>query len=90
MLALAARASADGKTVIYAAAWDGGPSRIYLASPGNPEARDLDLPADSRLLSLSSKGDVAFLARPFGIDGSGTLARNSVSGGQTRELLESV
>ncbi len=84
-----ARFSPDWKDVIYSASWDGGPSRIYLAHPGNPESRDLQLP-DSRLLAVSSKGDLAFLVGPFFPDGSGTLARSSIAGGQTRELLERV
>jgi Tol biopolymer transport system component len=76
--------------VIYAATWDGGPSRIYLVTPGNPESRDLQMQDNSQLLSVSSRGDLAFLVGPFAPDGGGTLARNSVSGGQTRELLEQV
>ena len=86
----AARFTPDGQSVVYAAAWDGGPSRIYLATPGTPESRDLQLPPESRLLSVSSKGDLAFLVGPFGIDGSGTLQRSSISGGQMRDLLEGV
>jgi Tol biopolymer transport system component len=85
-----ARFAPDGQSVVYAAAWDGGPTRIYLATPGAPESRDLQMPADSRLLSVSSKGDVAFLVGPFGIDGSGTLQRSPISGGQMRDLLEGV
>jgi eukaryotic-like serine/threonine-protein kinase len=85
----AARFAPDGQQVIYAASLDGGPSHIYLATPGNPEARDLELP-ESHLLSVSSKGDLAFLVGPFTPDGFGTLARSSIAGGQTRELLERV
>jgi Tol biopolymer transport system component/predicted Ser/Thr protein kinase len=86
----AARFAPDGQSVIYAAAWDGGPTRIYLATPGVPESRDLQMPAESRLLSVSSKGDLAFLVGPFGKDESGTLQRSSISGGQMRDLLEGV
>jgi Tol biopolymer transport system component/predicted Ser/Thr protein kinase len=86
----AARFGPDGQSVIYNAAWDGGLTRTYLATPGAPESRDLQMPADSRLLSVSSKGDLAFLVGPFGIDGSGTLQRSSISGGQMRDLLEGV
>jgi Tol biopolymer transport system component len=86
----AARFTPDGQSVVYKAAWDGGPSRIYLATPGSPESRDLEMPPDSGLLSVSSKGDLALLIGPFGKDGSGTLVRSSISGGQTRRLLEGV
>ncbi len=85
----AARFAPDGQQMIYAASWDGGPNHIYLATPGNPEARDLGVP-ESELLSVSSKGDIAFLVGPFSPDGRGTLARSSIAGGQTRELLENV
>src|SRR5262249_26964389 len=84
-----ARFSPDWKSVVYSASWDSEPSRIYLANAGNPESRDLDLPG-TRLLAVSSKGDLAFLQGPFTPDGFGTLARNSISGGQTRQLLEKV
>ena len=84
----AARFTPDGQSVVYSAAWDGGPNRIYLATPGAPESRDLQMPAESRLLSVSSRGDLAFLVGPFGIDGTGTLQRSSISGGQMRGLLE--
>ncbi len=82
--------TSDGQNVIYAANWDGGPGRVYLATPGNPESRDLMMPENSQLLSLSGAGDLALLVGPFDPDGSGTLARNSITGGQTRELLEHV
>ncbi len=83
-----ARFSPDWKDVVYTAAWDEDPPGIYLSHPGNPESRDLDI--KGKLLAISSKGDLAFLVGPFTPDGFGTLARNSISGGQTRELLENV
>ncbi len=85
----AARFSPDWQDVVYTADWDGGPSRIYQSHPGSPESRDLDLP-DSRLLAVSSKGDLAILQGPFTPEGFGTLARNNIAGGQTRQLLENV
>jgi len=86
----AARFSSDGQNVLYAASWDGGPNRIYLGTPGSPESRDLQMPDNGQLLSVSSKGDLALLVGPFGKDGSGTLAQNSVTGGRMRPLLEDV
>jgi Tol biopolymer transport system component len=86
----AARFSPDGQNIIYAAAWDGGPTRLYFASPGSPEARDLGAPPNSRLLAISSKSDLALLAGPFNPDDSGTLTRTSIGGGQSRGLLENV
>ena len=86
----AARFNPGAESVIYQAAWEGGPNRVYLVTPGNPESRDLELPPGSRLLSVSSKGDVALLIGPFDKSGAGTLARGSVAGGAPRELLEHV
>ena len=85
-----ARFTGDGRNVVYAASWDGNPFRVYLASPGNPEARDLDLPNGSMLAAVSSKDDLAILTGPFGQDGAGTLLKSSLSGGQMRPLLENV
>jgi len=79
-----------GDAVIYTANWEGGPGRTYLVTPGNPESRDLMMPENSQLLSVSAANDLALLVGPFDPDGSGTLARNSITGGQTRELLEHV
>lgn len=77
-----------GDAVVYTANWEGGPGRTYLVTPGNPESRDLMMPENSRLLSATPGGDLALLVGPFHPDGSGTLARSSVTGGQARELLE--
>jgi eukaryotic-like serine/threonine-protein kinase len=85
-----ARFSSDGRSVLYAAAWDGGSNHVYLVTPGNPESRDLQMPDGGQLLSVSAKNDLALLVGPFGKDGSGTLAQNAVTGGQTRPILEDV
>jgi eukaryotic-like serine/threonine-protein kinase len=85
-----ARFAPDGHSVVYAASWDSGPGHIYLAIPGDPESRDLNLPEDSRLLAVSANSELAFLHPPFAGDDSGTLARGSISGGQMRPWLEGV
>jgi dipeptidyl aminopeptidase/acylaminoacyl peptidase len=86
----AARFAPDGQNVIYAADWDDEPGRLYFGTPGNPESRDLGAPPDSRLLAVSSKGDILLLKGPFTPDGAGTLASATVAGGQSRGLLENV
>ena len=86
----AARFTPDGEHVVYSAGWDGGPAKLYLGTPGNPESRDMEAPPNSHLLGVSSKGDLALLVGPFHPDETGTLARGSVAGGQVRELLEHV
>jgi Tol biopolymer transport system component len=85
-----ARFTPDGRNVVYSANWDGAPGRVFLAIPGNPESRDLDLPNGSVLLGVSSKEEIAFLMGPYTIDGAGTLSRSSISGGQMRPWLDDV
>ncbi len=85
-----ARFSSDGRSVVYAAYWDSSPGHIFLANPGDPESRDLGLPDDSKLLSVSVNGEVAFSHPPFADDATGTLIRGSLSGGQMRPWLEGV
>jgi Tol biopolymer transport system component len=85
-----ARFTPDGENVVYEAEWDGDPSRLYVSTPGAPESRPLDTPPNSRLLAVSSKGDLALLRGPFTPDGLGTLARASLHGGPPRALLENV
>lgn len=86
----AGRLMPDGRSVVYEASWDGGPPHLYLGTVGSPDARDLNAPPDSRLLAVSSQSDLALLAGPFNPDGSGTLTRTSLAGGQTRGLLDNV
>ncbi|MGA8030535.1 MAG: protein kinase [Bryobacteraceae bacterium] len=86
----AARFTSDGRNIVYAANWDGTHSSIYLTVPGSAESRDLNLPADAELMSVSSKEEIAFLTAPFGDYGTGTLAVGSISGGQMRPMLEGV
>jgi eukaryotic-like serine/threonine-protein kinase len=79
-----ARFSADGRNIIYEASWEGAPSRIFLAVPGSPEARDLGIPPASSLMAVSSKEEIAYT------DESGNLMLGSVSGGQMRPLRDHV
>jgi serine/threonine protein kinase len=79
-----ARFTPDGRNVIFAARWEGQPNRVFLAVPGSPESRDLGLPDGCRILSVSSKDELAFLSP------SGALERMSIAGGQMRPLLDDV
>jgi WD40 repeat protein len=54
----AARFTADGNTIVYSAAWDGGDFRLYSTRPDSPESTPLALP-DAMLLAVSSHGDLA-------------------------------
>ncbi|HSP16793.1 MAG TPA: protein kinase [Thermoanaerobaculia bacterium] len=88
-----ARFAPDGRTVLFAAAWDAEPLRIFMKRPEADDVVPLDLPP-ADLLSVSRSGELAILvdarrAVPFGTT-IGTLARISMIGGAPRRLVESV
>src|SRR5580704_11126970 len=77
---------APGDTVVYSAEWDGTPSTLFSAQPGNREAQSLALPS-ARVLAISPRGEMAIL---LGGEDVGTLARVPYGGGAPREVLEGV
>jgi len=77
---------APGETVVYSAEWDGSPSTLFSAQPGNREARTLELPS-ARVLAISPRGEMAIL---LGGEDVGTLARVPFGGGSPRQVLEGV
>jgi serine/threonine protein kinase/Tol biopolymer transport system component len=77
---------APGDTVVYSAEWDGTPSALFSAQPGNREAQPLALPS-ARVLAISPRGEMAIL---LGGEDVGTLARVPFGGGAPREVLEGV
>ena len=77
---------APGDTVVYSAEWDGSPSTLFSAQPGNREAQPLALPS-ARVLAISPSGKMAIL---LGGEDVGTLARVPFGGGAPREVLEGV
>ncbi len=89
---LQARFAPDGRTVIYGAAWEGDPGRLFSTRPESPESSALTLP-DAEILSISRTGQMAIsLERRWAgrFIWSGTLAQVPLSGGAPRELLENV
>src|SRR5437867_3844465 len=87
-----ARFSPDGNSIYYAAAWDGNPVDVYVASRDDPGARSLGVSGDP-LLAVSRKGDLAILTHAqylYQFSYVGTLALLPPSGGSPRELLENV
>ena len=85
-----ARFAPDGQTVVYSAAWEGEPARLYATRAGSVESRRLQLP-DARLLAVSSTSELAILiGRQSVWTPTGTLARVPLEGGAPRELLEDV
>ncbi len=86
-----ARFTPDGKTVVYGAAWDGQPIRIFLTQLGSQESTAVSLP-DADVLAVSRNGELAIsLGHTYlGWMGAGTLARAPMLGGGARALLENV
>ena len=87
-----ARVAPDGQTIVYGAAWNGGPIQIYSTRPEIPESVPLPLPP-ANVLAISPSGEMAISlgARPAGAFlTAGTLARSTLAGGGPREILESV
>jgi Tol biopolymer transport system component len=87
-----ARFAPDGRTVVFGAAWDGAPIRVFVAQPGSPEPQRAELP-DADVFSVSASGEMALcVGRRFRslFEASGTLARAPIGGRAPREVLEAV
>jgi eukaryotic-like serine/threonine-protein kinase len=88
-----ARFAPDGQTILYSAAWDGSPPRIYSMRPEGRESTALPLPS-GLLCDVSSRGELAMLLEPsFEYNlyfPRGTLATVPLSGGSPREVLADV
>ena len=81
-----AKFAPDGRTIIYAAAFEGGPTELYSTQPGGPESRPLGL--EARINSVSSRGELAVLLDRPGREP--VLARVPIGGGAPRPVLENV
>jgi hypothetical protein len=86
-----ARFTPDGQSIIYGAAWNGQPLKIFMARADSPESAPLALP-NARLLSMSKTGELAIsLGHAYeGWMGDGTLARTSLLGSAPRVMVEHV
>jgi len=86
-----ARFAPDGQTVVFGAAWDGGPIRMFQTRINELESAAVPLP-DGDVLSIAPSGEMAIsLGRRFEAWTSyGTLATASLLGGASRPLLEHV
>ncbi len=85
-----ARFAADGKTVVYTAAWNGEPTAIYTTQPGVATSRQLL--ANAELAAVSRSGELAVLVKPRRVFELlvGTLARTHLQGGSPREIATDV
>jgi hypothetical protein len=93
-LVRAARFAADGRTIVYSAAWSGNPSRLFVTHTDTRESTSPDLPAGD-LVATTSTGELILLVGrgqtpSASFVNSGTLARASQMGGAVRELVERV
>jgi len=87
----AARFAADGRTIVYGAAWGGPPVKLHMARIESPESAPIPLPP-AELMAISKSGELA-IALDFAYYGwmaDGTLARSSLLGGAPREILGGV
>jgi Tol biopolymer transport system component len=86
------RFAPDGKTIVYAAAWDGKPSELFATQADSPESRPLGL-SSATLVGVSSGSELAIVLRRrflLGFESVGTLARVPLNGGAPRELADDV
>ena len=87
-----ARFAADGKTVIYSAAWEGKPLNLFATRPESPQSQEIE-PKGAEVLAVSASGEMLVALRstprePFIY--SGTLATVPLVGGAPREVLDDV
>jgi hypothetical protein len=89
----AARFGPDPATILYSAAFEGGPAELYTARAGSPESRSLGLAA-GLLLGISRSSELAVALGSMQLSGAsrrpGTLARVPLAGGAPRETETSV
>jgi len=79
-----ARFGPDGQTVLYAAAWQGNPMRLYSTRVDSTESTALPLPT-ADLLAVSAAGKMAI---SFSRENGPVIAEVSLAGGAPRELFE--
>jgi DNA-binding winged helix-turn-helix (wHTH) protein len=76
-----ARFSPDGQ-VVFSAAWDGQPARVYVTRTDPRNSRSTDI-TDARIVGVSSSGEVAFLCGKV-------LSRAPLAGGPPKDVLKDV
>jgi serine/threonine protein kinase len=87
-----ARFAPDGQTIVYSAAWDDEPLKLFLKHPSSPDSLPLELPS-SNLLAISPSGEMAIAvdcrSNHPGVC-RGTLARAALTGGAPRDVAEGI
>lgn len=81
-----ARFTADGRDVLYTAAWDNGNKQIFLTTPLSPESRPLGF-QEANLASVSRLGELALLAADGAMPlAGGNLSRVPMNGGEPSQV----
>jgi hypothetical protein len=84
-----ARFTPDGSAVAFAAAWDGKPRELFLTVPGSHDPRSLAIP-DTDIAAFVGTGEMHVLRRSAGGFSTAVLARASLAGGPTKDLVDGV
>ena len=84
----------DGQTIVYSAAFEDRPFRLFLTRPDSPESLELPLP-DADLRSISALGEMAITLGSSVFEqtsqtGRQTLATVPLAGGSPREIQRDV
>ena len=82
----------DGQTIVYAAAWDGGPLAVYSTRLDSPEARELGI-TNADVVGTTPGGEMFLrldIVRRPPFSSIGTLARASIAGAAPRPLVDNV
>jgi eukaryotic-like serine/threonine-protein kinase len=86
-----ARFSRDGNTIIYSAAWNGGPVQLYSQRVNSNQPQSLKL--DAEVLGIADTSETAVILKRRFLGSwlqSGTLARLPLDGGTPRPILDDV
>jgi len=84
-----ARFTLDGTGVLYSAAWDGKPRELFATVPGTRDSRALGDP-ETDVAFLLGTGEAGVLRRSRPGFSSGVLARMSLAGGSSKDLLDGI
>jgi eukaryotic-like serine/threonine-protein kinase len=87
-----ARFAPDAETIVYGAAWNGAPLKVFTARTDTGWSKRLDLP-DADVQAVSKSGELALsIGRtyPTSWTGDGTLGRTRLFSPSVREVLEHV
>jgi Tol biopolymer transport system component/tRNA A-37 threonylcarbamoyl transferase component Bud32 len=82
----------DGATFVYSAVWEGSPLQIYSTRQDSPESQALPY-TNADITAISSKGELAIIKNRRAVTAFsrvGTLARATLTGGASRDVMENV